>query len=139
LWRHKNIASLKATPRPKKKKLASLLTKYDLSHTVNFATRIQNNLSTAIDNIFVDNSRVNLSSVSPIINGLPDHEAQILRIKNILGTINKFPLKLRTILIENKSIMIFQTLLEKETCVSFYTDKYPNRSFLCTFFKHFPS
>jgi hypothetical protein len=39
-----------------KKHLSSLLTTYNLSHTVNFATRMQNESSTAIDNIFVDNS-----------------------------------------------------------------------------------
>jgi inorganic pyrophosphatase/exopolyphosphatase len=61
----------------KKKKLASLLTTYILSHTVNFATRIQNNSGPAIDNIFMDNSKINLSSISPIIRGLSDHVAQI--------------------------------------------------------------
>jgi hypothetical protein len=40
----------------RKRQLASLLTTYNLSHAVNFATRIRNNSSTAIDNIFVDNS-----------------------------------------------------------------------------------
>jgi hypothetical protein len=54
-----------------------MLTTQNLSHTVNFATRIQNNSSTAIDNVFVDNSRTNLSSASPITNGLSDHNAQI--------------------------------------------------------------
>jgi len=39
-------------------------------HTVNFATGIQSNSNAAIDNIFVDNSRINLSAVSPLINGL---------------------------------------------------------------------
>jgi hypothetical protein len=38
----------------RKKQLALLLTIYNLSHTVNFVTRIQNNSSTAIDNIFLD-------------------------------------------------------------------------------------
>ena len=65
--------------RSTKKNLASLKTMYNLLHTVNFATRIQNNSSTAIDNMFVDNSRINLSSVSPIINGLSNHDAQIIK------------------------------------------------------------
>ena len=51
-------------------------------HTVNFATRLQNNPSMAIDNIFVDNSKINLSSISPIKNGLSNHNAQILTTKN---------------------------------------------------------
>ena len=66
-----------------KKQLVSLLTTYSLAHTINFATRIQNNSSTATHNIFVDKSRINLSSISTIINGLSDHDAQILTIKNM--------------------------------------------------------
>ena len=74
-----------------KKQLAYLLTTYNLPYTVNFAAWIQNNSSTAIGNIFVDDSRINLSSA--IINGPSDHDAQFLTIKNIYTTINKFPLK----------------------------------------------
>jgi hypothetical protein len=48
---------------------------HSLLHIVNFAAGIQNNSSTAIDNIFVENSRINLSSLSPILNGLSDHDA----------------------------------------------------------------
>jgi hypothetical protein len=66
-----------------KKQLVSLLTTYSLAHTTNFATRIQNNSSTATHNMFVDKSRINLSSISTIINGLSDHDAQILTIKNM--------------------------------------------------------
>jgi len=94
--------------------LASLLATYNLSHTVTFGTRIQNNSSTASDNIFVNNSRINLYSISPIINGLWDHAAQILQVKNIHATINKFPLKQRTRLIGNEIFMTFHTLLKKK-------------------------
>jgi hypothetical protein len=61
-----------------------------LSHRVKFATSIQSKSSTAIDNIFVDNIRINLSSVSPIINYLSDNNAQILTIQDIYSAINKF-------------------------------------------------
>jgi exonuclease III len=63
-----------------KKQSPSLLTTYILPHTVNFATRIQNDSNTAIDNIFVDNSRLKSPSTSPLINGLSDHDAQFLTI-----------------------------------------------------------
>ena len=79
-----NTYYLKETNRTKQ--LASLLT-YNLLHTVNFATIIQNNLSTDIDNIFVDNSRLNFSSISATINGLSDNNAQILTIISIYATI----------------------------------------------------
>jgi hypothetical protein len=68
--------------------LASLLTTYNLSETVNFVTKIQNNSSTSIDNIFVDERRINLSSVFPIINDLSGHDAQILTITIISLTRN---------------------------------------------------
>jgi hypothetical protein len=76
----------------------------------------------AVDNIFVDNSRMNLSSISPIINGLSDHDAQILTIKNVYATTNKFPLKQRIKLIDNETIMNFQTLLKKETWESVFNE-----------------
>jgi hypothetical protein len=62
--------------------LASLIT-YNLLHTVNFATRLQNNTNMVSDNIFVDDSKRTLSSISPIINGLSNHNAQILTTKNM--------------------------------------------------------
>ena len=64
-----------------KKQLPLLLTTHNLSHTDNFATRIQNNSITNIDNIFVDNSSLNLSFISPTIKSVSDHNVQILTIK----------------------------------------------------------
>jgi len=108
MWRHKHsLSNWKHSPRYKKK-LASLLATYNLLHTVNYATRIQNNSSTAIDNIFVGNRRLNLSSISPKINGLSDHGAHILIIKNIYATINTFPFKQRTRLIRRKQSWTFR-------------------------------
>jgi hypothetical protein len=60
---------------------------YNLSHTVNFTTRIQNDSSTAIHNIFMDNSRLKSSCTSPLIDGLSDHDAEFLII-NIPGICN---------------------------------------------------
>jgi len=74
-----------------KKHLSSLLTTYNLSHTVDFATRIQNESSTAIDNIFVNNSRLGSTITLPLINGLSDHDAQLLAINNIFAVTKKFP------------------------------------------------
>jgi len=68
--------------------LASLLT-YNLWHAVNFATRLQNNTNMVSDNIFVDNSKRTLSSISPKINGLSNHNAQILTTKNMYPKIKK--------------------------------------------------
>jgi len=96
-----------------KKKLASLLITCNLSHKVNFVIRIQNNSSTAIYNIFVDISIINLSSISPIINCLSDHDAQVLKTEEVYAKINKFPLEQNIRLINMEPTLTFQALLNK--------------------------
>ena len=113
----------------RKKQLASLLTTYSLSNTINFATRIQNISNTAIDNIFIDNSRINLPSISPIINGLSYHFAQILKIKNIYATTNVYPWKQQTRLIDSETITNLPTLLKKATWKFVCIDTDPKHMF----------
>jgi len=62
----------------RKSQLDALLTTYNLTSTVNFPTRIQKNSATAIDNIFIDTSKLGNYIISPLINGLSDHDAQII-------------------------------------------------------------
>jgi hypothetical protein len=45
----------------KKRQIKPLLTTYNLSHTINFATRTPNISSRAIDNVFMDSTRLNSS------------------------------------------------------------------------------
>jgi len=68
------------------KKKPTCLIKKNLKYTVYFATRITNNSNTAIENIIVDNSELDMSSVSPIISGLSHHNAQILTFKHVYAT-----------------------------------------------------
>jgi hypothetical protein len=84
----------------RKQQINSLLKTYNLSHTINFATRVQNSSSTAIDNIFI---------------GLSDHDVQFLTVSNIATEVNLTPLKWRTRKINNETIAQFQSLLEDET------------------------
>ena len=70
--------------------LASLLKKYNPKFTVYCATTIQNNSSTAIDNTIVDNSELDMSSVSPIISGLSHHNVHILTFQHVYTTKNRF-------------------------------------------------
>ena len=56
---------------------------YNLSTVVDFPTRITENPSTAIDNIFIDKIKNRDYTVKPIINGLPDHDAQELVLHNV--------------------------------------------------------
>ena len=62
----------------------------------------------------MDNNIINLSSTSLVIYDLSDNHAQILTIKNICATTNKFPLKQRTRLLDNEIIMNFQTLIKNK-------------------------
>jgi hypothetical protein len=50
---------------------------------VNFPTRCQKNSATAIDDIFIDIDRKNNYSLCPIINGLSDHDAQLITLNTI--------------------------------------------------------
>jgi hypothetical protein len=88
----------------------------------------------------VDNSRLKSSSISPLIDGLSDHDVQFLTINNIYATTNKIPFKQKTRLINNEMITNFQTLLKKETWEFVYKVKDTNcmfNSFLCTFLNIF--
>jgi len=40
--------------------------------------RVQNTSATAIDNIFIDESQLDNYTGTPIINGMSDHDAQLL-------------------------------------------------------------
>jgi hypothetical protein len=107
-----------------------------LSHATNFATSIQNNSSTAIDNIFADSTRLNSSSTSLIINGLSDHDGQLTAINNTVATATLIPLRHRTRKTDNETVMQFQLLLQNETWESVYKSKDTNskfNSFLYTF------
>jgi hypothetical protein len=63
---------------------------------VNFATRVQNSSSAAIENIFIDSTRLTSSCTSPIVNGLSDHDAQIPTVNNIILEVNSTHLKQKT-------------------------------------------
>jgi hypothetical protein len=122
-----------------KKQLDSLLTTYNLSHTVQFATRTQNDSGTIIDNISVDITRLSSSSTCPMINDLSDHDVQFLTV-NITPAINIIHLKQRTREINNERIMQFQLQLANDTWESVYIDNGTNNksnSFLHIFLSIF--
>ena len=56
---------------------------YNFTGTVYFPTRIQSNSATAIDNIFINTSKLDDYVILPIVNGLSDHDAQLITINNI--------------------------------------------------------
>jgi hypothetical protein len=77
-----------------------LLLSYNLYSTVNFPTRIHNSSFTAIDNIFIDKVKYENYSIHPLVNGLSDHDAQMITINNI--TVDKGVSKLQSIRKFNK-------------------------------------
>jgi hypothetical protein len=68
----------------RRQQLDALLNTYNLIGTVNFPARIVNNSRTAIDNIYVNKTRN--YSINPLINGLSDHDAQMMIIDNMMLT-----------------------------------------------------
>jgi hypothetical protein len=59
--------------------LGSLFLYYIHSSTVNILTRVQNNSSSAIDEIFSDNSELENYSVQHLISDFSDHEVELIR------------------------------------------------------------
>jgi hypothetical protein len=60
------------------RQLNSLLNTYNLVNVVKFPTRICDQSSTSIVNVFTDISRSKNFTTSPVSNGLSDHEGQVL-------------------------------------------------------------
>jgi exonuclease III len=66
----------------KKNQLIEILEMYNLHGIVNFPTRITHSSATLIDNIFIDKNLKYF--VHPYINGLSDHDAQLLILPDII-------------------------------------------------------
>jgi len=64
----------------KKSQLNALLNSYNLFSIVQFPTRIYRNSVSAIDNIFIDTTKIDTYEVIPTMNGLSDHDAQIINL-----------------------------------------------------------
>jgi hypothetical protein len=123
-----------------KQQINSLLKIYNLSPTANFATRLQNSSSTAIDNTFIDNERSSSSYPSPTVNGLSHHDAQFLTISNIATEVDLAPSKWRTRIINDETAAQFKRLLENEMWEPVFENRDTNymfNSFLFMFLKVF--
>jgi endonuclease/exonuclease/phosphatase (EEP) superfamily protein YafD len=93
----------------KKKLLESLLASYNLFSTVKFPTRICNTSITTIDNIYV-NTKVCKFSIISLVNGLSDHDGQIITLPYTSNITPKKPFFLTTE-INKDSISKFLNLL----------------------------
>ena len=119
--------------------LDSLLACHNLTNTVHFPTRIQNNSATAIDNIFIDTSKYNNYVILPIINGLSDHDAQMITINDIhLKVMNNSPRLIRRF--NELGISDFRIRLSLETWDNVFDNTDLNsmyNSFLNTYLRAF--
>jgi exonuclease III len=105
----------------KKRQLDALLQSYNLSAIVNFSTRIQNQSCTIIDNIFIDIHKFRNYTVSPFYNGLSDHDAQLLIVKDInFQTMNYHIYTIRNI--HKYSIEEFINRLSYESWINIFND-----------------
>jgi hypothetical protein len=94
---------------------------YNLTATVHFPTRVQNQSNMAIDTIFIDNYKFTKYNVSPIYNGLSDHDAKLLTIKDInLQTVNHHSYSIRNI--NNYSMKQFKIRLSYESWDSIFSN-----------------
>jgi hypothetical protein len=89
---------------------------FNLFSTIDFPTKVKITVS-LIDSIFIDYSQFGKHLVSPINNGLSDHDAQLLIIKNICLQTHKH--KIPTIstkqIFNDQSLLNFQMQLSYET------------------------
>jgi hypothetical protein len=118
----------------KKTELNRILQSFNLSSIVNFPTRISPNSSSTIDNFFIDNSLISDYDISPSINGLSDHDGQVLKIQFAQQQLNNqsFSYK-RNIKQYTKSDFLLK--LSYETWTTVFEGSEANTVFN-TFFKH---
>ena len=104
-----------------KLQLDILLASYELYSIVGFPTRISNTSSTAIDNIFIDILKNTNYTITPLPNGLSDHDAQILTLHNI----KRYNIKANYFtkrLINEYTISEFKFNLRHESWVEIFTN-----------------
>jgi hypothetical protein len=96
---------------------------------VDFPTRTTKDSGTAIDNIFIDFSRLNSFQIFPFINGLSDHEAQYLYINNIFKCQSGINRLVKKRLITKSGVSSFIELLKSESWNNILNQNDVNQSF----------
>jgi len=85
----------------------------NLMQVVDFPTRIINNNGTLIDTIFVDTMIYDKIQIKPFINGLSDHDAQIICLHNVNIGLQQNVSKKKTRLINEQTIKHFPLSLQR--------------------------
>jgi len=106
-----------------------------------FYISTQNNSVTAIDNIFIKVSKFDDYIISPLVNGMSDHDAQVIMINDInIKILNNTPHYIRNI--DKDGIADFKIKLSLETWDNVFDDNDVNstyNSFLNTYLRVFYS
>jgi hypothetical protein len=75
LWDINNLIESKD-----KQELNNILNSYNIVSVINFLTKVKNNSRSAIDNIFLDITQFGMYSTCSMVNGLLDHDVQMLEL-----------------------------------------------------------
>jgi hypothetical protein len=112
----------------RKSQLDAIMCSYNLTGIVTFPTRVDISTSTTIDNFFIDISRIGKYDIYPLVNGLSDHDAQLLILHKVENQgQQQFTYMKR--MMNNDTIANFQSQLSQETWESIFDEKDVNKSF----------
>jgi hypothetical protein len=97
-----------------KQELNNILNLYNLASVINIPTRVKNNLTSAID-IFVDTTQFGMHTMGSTVNGLSDHNAQMLELHVVNLNSNRKNYKTKNLRNTNfNPINVFQDKLSSE-------------------------
>jgi hypothetical protein len=115
-----------------KLELSMLLQTYNMPDSVDFPTRIHNTSIAAVDSIFIDYTRINSFEISPLINGLFDHDTKHLILTSVFAMYRGVSIAYRTCLITKDLISTFLDTLSSESWKNVYEHAENNK----TYFKY---
>jgi hypothetical protein len=110
----------------KKEQLQSVLDTYNLVQIIDFPTRISSTSISLIDNFFLDSNICNKFLVYPAINGLSEHDGQILILENLQAMIQSKHVNAFREINEEK-IANFQLAVQNENWEEVYNQENVNR------------
>jgi hypothetical protein len=115
----------------RRSQLDAVLHSYNLAGIVKFSTKFDLNSHTAIDNVFIDTSTIGKYDLYPLINGLSDHDTQLLILNNGQKKEKEYHTYFKR-KINKHTIADFQLKLSHETWERFWISKVSCPACRCT-------
>jgi hypothetical protein len=100
-----------------------------MADSVDFPTRIHKSSSATIDSIFFDYTRFNSFKISPLFNGVSDHDIQQLILNGVFTMDRGVSIAYRTCLITKDLISTFLDTLSSESWENVYEHVEINKTF----------